>query len=329
MIAMSDVRAGIEEELNTGPQKSLASCSIPGTDFKGILSQPRASPSDSPALQGGAPNRSQWPVFIIGAMRSGTTLLRYLTDSHERLACPPESKFIAAFQEMMDYPQVLKALLSLGCTPEEIRGNIRRFIDGIMDAYAERACKPRWVDKTPNYYKCLPFIDDIYLGQVLYLVMIRYPLDSIASLDEYFHPTANREDPDVARIIKLHGTGRYGWAKYWNEVYERIGWFSRSHPDRSHIIRYEDLVHETETCMHQVFNFIGEEPERADLSRALTMRHTPGYQDDRIRKTSRVHTKSVERWRKWKTEEALAIWDIVEPIASKFGYTAPGQEHYD
>ena len=33
-------------------------------------------------------------IFIFGCQRSGTTLLRYLLDSHSKIACPPETKFI-------------------------------------------------------------------------------------------------------------------------------------------------------------------------------------------------------------------------------------------
>jgi len=54
------------------------------------------------------------PVFLIGCHRSGTTLMRYLLDAHPNLACPPESKFLAALHEVFKYPQAVRVLASLG-----------------------------------------------------------------------------------------------------------------------------------------------------------------------------------------------------------------------
>jgi hypothetical protein len=54
-----------------------------------------------------------WPVFLIGCHRSGTTLAHYLLDAHPHLACPPESKFLAGVQALVDYPQAANALYTL------------------------------------------------------------------------------------------------------------------------------------------------------------------------------------------------------------------------
>ncbi|MEJ2210636.1 MAG: sulfotransferase, partial [Anaerolineae bacterium] len=40
---------------------------------------------------------AQRPIFIVGVHRSGTTLLRFMLNSHPRLYIPPESDFIPRF----------------------------------------------------------------------------------------------------------------------------------------------------------------------------------------------------------------------------------------
>src|ERR1044071_4906702 len=105
---------------------------------------------------------TSWPVFLVGCHRSGTTLLRYLLDAHPDMACPPESKFIAGLEAFVEYPQAETGLLTLGFSMEDIRAELRRVIESFLGGYARRQGKRRWVDKTPNYYRLLPFIDEIF-----------------------------------------------------------------------------------------------------------------------------------------------------------------------
>src|SRR6202021_2818900 len=41
---------------------------------------------------GGAPGVGDDPVFVLCAGRSGSTLVRFLLDAHQDLACPPETR---------------------------------------------------------------------------------------------------------------------------------------------------------------------------------------------------------------------------------------------
>src|SRR5438270_14036839 len=59
-------------------------------------------------------NRTPMP-FIVGAPRSGTTLLRLMLDAHPELAIPPETGFVAA------------AAMQLPATPEELLQLLTRY----------------------------------------------------------------------------------------------------------------------------------------------------------------------------------------------------------
>lgn len=257
-------------------------------------------------------------------MRSGSTLLRYLLDSHERLACSPESRFITALHDFLDAPYVAVSLSGLGCTSEDLRRNLQQFIEGFLGLYAKQAGKPRWIDKSPNYYQILPFLEKVYAEKVLYVFIVRHPLDSIASLEEAF-PNASRHnrDPEIASIVEQWGKGRYGWAKYWIDLYERVNLFWASTPERTHLVKYEDLVSNPEKIMHGVITFLGEDPQRLHLESAFDKRNSGGLQDPKIRSTSEVHTKSIDRWKSWPAAEARALWGMVARIAGHYGYSGP------
>lgn len=268
------------------------------------------------------PERIRWPGYIIGSMRSGSTLLRHLLDSHESLACPPESRFLVALQDFLDAPYVMVALSGLGCTSESLRNNLQQFVHGFLDIYPKQAGKTRWIDKSPNYYQILPFIEKIFAGNVLYLVIVRHPLDCIASLEEAF-PNASKHnrDPEIARIVDLWGKGRYGWARYWIDVYERTHLFCSSIPDRTHVIRYEDLVTNPESVMSSAVSFLGEDPGSLRLQETFSKKESGGLQDQKFRNTSGIHRNSVSRWKAWPANETRALWDMVEHVAGKYGYS--------
>ena len=263
------------------------------------------------------------PVFLVGCNRSGTTLARFLLDAHKNLACPPESKFIAGLQAFLEYPQAEAGLLSLGFTKSDLRREMRRVAEAFLGGYARRRGKRRWVDKTPNYYRLLPFIDEIFEGEALYLLIVRHPLDCIDSLQETFgDATPDYGDPEIARSVKRYGQGRRGWAGYWNEVNERLHVFSAAHPNRCHVFRYEDLVRTPAATLQRVFTFIGEKLPPDLVATALAKDHTPGFEDYKIRATGGIHADGVGKWKSWPAREVAALWRLVGQTAARFGYRA-------
>lgn len=271
-----------------------------------------------------AAERQSWPVFLVGCHRSGTTLVRFILDAHPRLACPPESKFINGIQALLEYPQAWAGLTSMGLSQEEIFEELRGFINRVMAKYTSRQGKHRWVDKTPNYYRTLELIDRIYAGQVLYLILLRHPLDCIESLHErYGAPGRAGDDPEVARFISLYGRSRYGWAQYWNEVAGNLRTFSGLACDRCHLFKYEDLISDPSDAIRQICGFLQEEYSEDMLTRAFRMTHTEGYQDGKILGTRAILKTRVAKWRAWRREEVLGLWGAVESYASALAYERP------
>lgn len=277
-------------------------------------------------------HRHNWPVFLVGCHRSGTTLLRYILDAHPRLACPPESKFIAGLQAFISYPQVMTALRSLGVSDEATLGLLKEVIDKVLGGYASRRRKPRWIDKTPNYYKVLSLIDAIYSQQVLYLFVVRHPLDCICSMEEapYFQP-GRIDDPDVAGAMLRHGYGRGGFARYWVEVNSTILSFLPAGKGRALIVRYEDLVQAPEAIVREMLAFIDEDYIASLLESVFVADHSEGLQDWKIRQTTAIHRTSVGRFREWPHGDATTTWEVVRGIADVLGYelAAPFTRAFD
>ena len=132
---------------------------------------------------------------VVGAPRSGTTLLRFMLDAHRDVAIPPESGFLVPCAELAargavsceefhrtvtGYPADAPGwadfqidaglfLAALGTLePFTVTEGVRLF----YRMYASRFGKPRWGDKTPLYCLHLPSIEAI-LPEAHFLHIIR------------------------------------------------------------------------------------------------------------------------------------------------------------
>jgi protein-tyrosine sulfotransferase len=266
------------------------------------------------------PNTVGRPVFLVGCHRSGTTLARYLFDAHPNLACPPETKFIAGLKAFHDYPQSRPALLSLGFDEGEVLRESRKTIERFLGDYTRRLGKVRWIDKTPNYFRLLPFIDAVFAGDALYLFLVRHPLDCIDSLYRYYATRRQYPDPDIRRTVQRHGKGFDAWARHWCSVYGRIHEFSLSCPERCHTFRYEDLVRRPTATLRRALEFIGESLPRDLIRTAFTMPHAAGYEDPGIRETNAIQADRIGKWKRWPPARVAAVWPLVEKIAARYGY---------
>jgi len=270
------------------------------------------------------------PIFVIGCRRSGASLLRYILDSHERIAAPPESKFLRGLYHFIQAPETLDGLGGLGMSRGDIIHQLGQMAGGILGAYAKRRGKQRWADKTPSYHRILDFIDDIFEGTPQFLFMIRHPLDNIESLyaNAPYSPATPLDD-DLMQAIRAFGSGRYGYAKFWTEVNERIYLFAASRSRRSLLVRYEDLVQSPDTTAARVFDFLGERHEPGIVQRAFEVTHDPSLHDRDIEATSRVHADRIGKWNGWPSQEIGSLWLIVGPVAERLGYPNPGRPFPD
>ncbi|GAA1673847.1 hypothetical protein GCM10009765_24000 [Fodinicola feengrottensis] len=259
---------------------------------------------------------------MVGCHRSGTTLMRFILDTHPAIACAPETKLMGGLYEFSRYPQLRFALATLGVTSEQGSAELAQLVESIMGKYAARSGKRRWADKTPNYYRILPFIREIFAGEVLFLFVERHPFDTMTSLVEFFDQRVGVDaDPETDRISRSFGAGPYSWARYWTEVNESIELFRHEHPEISHVVRYEDVVSRPDSTVGSIFDFLGENMPEDLLSQVFTAPHHLGMEDHKIRGTGAIHDRSTLRWADWKPERIAATWRLVGPLAQTLGYT--------
>lgn len=213
------------------------------------------------------------PFFVLGAARSGTTMLRLMLNRHSRLAIPFESHFLVqVFAELptdrplepdeadrmvdlviaeqnfqtwhLDPTCVRQQLVPLAPAP------LAELIDTLYRMEIADSGKPRWGDKTPHYYKCWQKLTGIFPGSKL-VHIIRDGRDVVQSLEK----------------VDWHGPTNDDRARYWqSRVQMAHAASSELGPHRNLIVRYEDLVLEAQATLENICDFLGESFEPSMLT---------------------------------------------------------------
>jgi hypothetical protein len=196
------------------------------------------------------------PIFIVGCQRSGTTMLRLMLDSHSRISCGPETRFLEDLERIVGPDW--KRLSQFGFTQDEWLQRLRTFFGGIQGDYARSRGKARWADKSPRYALHIPFLSRLFPdAQFVHVI---------------------RDGRDVA----VSHRKRFG---YWSSVKSSVKWpryieAARSAgadlpPDRYHEVRYDQLVADSEKVLRELLAWLGEEWEPAILDFAKAKHDVP------------------------------------------------------
>jgi hypothetical protein len=196
------------------------------------------------------------PIFIVGCQRSGTTMLRLMLDSHPRISCGPETRFLEDLERIVGSDW--KRLSQFGFSQEEWLARIRAFFGGILDDYADSNGKGRWADKSPRYALHIPFLLQVFPdAQIVHVI---------------------RDGRDVA----VSHRKRFG---YWSSVKSSVKWpryikaacgAGAFIPSEQYLeLRYDSLVADTETTLRGLIDWLGEQWEPSMLDFASSKHDVP------------------------------------------------------
>jgi Sulfotransferase family len=283
--------------------------------------------------------------FVVGAPRSGTTLLRLMLDAHPEIAIPSETHFIPdvvnAFKARRMNPERLTALLvahhrwgDFHLDADELRARFERVepfnaadaVRAFYRLYAEGKGKPRWGDKTPGYVK---------------------KLRTIGKLFEEARPIhIIRDGRDVALSLLSMNWGASTIPKAAATWDRRVRGARAAAEELPHYmeVRYEDLVEDTEPILRQICEYleVDFDPVMLDYHRSAADRLKEKERDLRKPGRERVQPASArmashalatrppqtDRLARWRTEmspEDVAAFEAVAgPLLTETGYELAG-----
>lgn len=256
------------------------------------------------------------PVFLVGFVRSGTTMTEQILNAHPRVESTDEQNFTEALYH--------RACAMVGATAEEDAGFLDR-LDALTDAQLTELRQEYWsmvraeigpdagscvvVDKNP-----LEIVDAGLIARVFprapIVVLLRDPRD--ACLSALFQPFAL--NPSTVRMLDVESIGAFYAAVmgFWLAIRALI-----ANPILE--IRYEDLVTDFDTHARRLIEFIGlewsEEVARFHEKAARRPVGSASYQAV----TERINTRAVGRWAKYEAHLGPLLAHV-RPFLDAFGY---------
>jgi hypothetical protein len=272
-------------------------------------------------------------TFIVGAPRSGTTLLQSLVAAHSMFYSSPETSFfvdmlpalgiacsdpgatldasqVAQLGEIYEYNTGLK----LPAVPNGSPVDIRTFFLDLMRSHNDND-KARWVEKTTNHARHMMAIRRFF-PRARFIHIIRDPVDSIASM-KAIRPTSWTD-------------GRIRYLVSWRQM--AVLWKSCIHgavsypePDRVHHLHYEDLLSNPEAELRKVFEFLDApwEPQVLEMHATEAQKLFDGARNPWQQSTAQGGLRPSDR-HKWRTRlprrKTWLVQYYVKDLARYLGY---------
>lgn len=267
------------------------------------------------------------PAFILCAARTGSTLLRYLLDTHPQLCAPPELQIGALCERLMwlhTYTTGEEQEIEPAWAAASARRRTRRVVDEIMHDWCRRVGKPLWCEKSIDNLARLETLDAVYPDARL-VFLHRHVLDTVASLLDVERETPGRLGlgPWLARRPERPFEAL---VDYWCDATERLLGYEKANARRAVRVRYEDLVRRPRRTLPRVFEVLDLEWDPGIVDRVFVVPHARGPGDARILSTGRIETSSIGRgaslpWRELAAERLARTQALLDAL----GYPPLGE----
>lgn len=235
-------------------------------------------------------------LFLLGAPRSGTTMLERVLSSHSMIHGGPEPHLLTPLAHLGVWGNVSKApydhiVAALGqkAFVEQLPAGeadywaaCRAYSQLLYDRYMHGTSKTVCLDKTPEYATVLPFLCKVW-PDAKYIVLTRHPAAVFSSFANSFFDgdfeITQAHDPIVERYVPA------------------LAAFMRQSKVPFLHVRYEDFVQGPRSLLERIHGYVGVpyEPETLDYSKAAGSGNGLGDPIG-VKRYKEPSTQSLDKW---------------------------------
>jgi tetratricopeptide (TPR) repeat protein len=225
---------------------------------------------------------SRAPIFLVGMLRSGSTLVEQILASHSQVEGTRELFNLGAIARQLQndagskYPQPLR-----GCDPTEFRALGDQYLESARPF--RRLGRPFFVDKMGNNF--------VHLG------LLHLMLPNAKIVDVRRHPMAC----GLSNFIQLYANGQdetyrlSDMGQHYRDYARLMAHFDRVLPGRVHRVLYEHLVADPETEIRRLLGYLELPFEESCLEFHRNARAVSTISSEQVR--SPIYTGALEHWR--------------------------------
>ncbi|MGR8930703.1 MAG: tetratricopeptide repeat-containing sulfotransferase family protein [Gammaproteobacteria bacterium] len=258
------------------------------------------------------PNELPAPVFVLGFMRTGTTLTQEVLGAHSEVFVADETDLVMAMAN-----ELKRISNHKGSIPEMLRQLDLSGVLHLRDFYWQRAKSlfgdqfgsKLFLDKTTMNSIDIGLINCIFPDAKL-IFLLRDPRDvCLSCFMQTMIPT-----PSTVQLLNWENTARF---------YAQImDWWETIKPKLSMKfteLRYEDAVFEFEPTFRALFHFLGLEwdPKVVDFHEHATGKFIASPSFSQVAQP--LYSSSVGRWKCYEAEYS-AIAEIIQPAIDTYAY---------
>ena len=235
------------------------------------------------------------PIFVLCCARSGSTLLRYVLDTHPDIACPPELHLLLTARRLLWLFEHTARTAAEADSAIDVAAvaaaRTRTVLESAMSDYVVRAGKRSWAEKSVSTVDALDVLERVFPDARL-VCLYRCAPDVMASCAQAgqrregtfgFEPYVAREKDNPVD----------GLADYWLDKTQRTLDAERRAAHTVSRIRYEDLVTAPATTITALLDSLELTMPAGMLDSIFTTAHVIGPGDSKILATTGIHRDSL------------------------------------
>ena len=249
------------------------------------------------------------PSFVLGFLRSGTTLLEQVLAAHPRIAVLGEqgmlhNAMVTAKTQGVPVPYPASLLNFKEKDKENLRDTYMREASIILQ---QDLSNKHVVDKMPPNTIHLAFIEWLYPGAPI-IMLLRDPRD--VCLSSFFQTF--RYNSATKHLYTLEDT-----VKFYARVMDMYFHYRNILDLNILEMRYEDMVSDLEPHARKIIEFLGEEWDDAILNYYQQKREVATPSSEAV--TKPTYTSAIGKWKNYEKQFA-PYQEILKPYVEAFGY---------
>lgn len=276
------------------------------------------------------------PIFIVGAPRSGTTMLSVILDRHPHICIPPETQFFTAFlpslpgdaeamttEELVQFALESPRIKDLKLDKQHVLDHFsttgpqaENLFAALLMSYSKKQGKIRYGEKSPGHLNHIPQILAAF-PKAKIICIVRDGRDVVRSLLK-----VKWAEPENPRRFWL-------FCMQWNDLTRlALQYFQTMAQEQFHLVKYEEILTQPEREIVKICAFLGEQFYPSQLSGTAQSGVVPEWEQSwKGNAVKALDQSRISAWRNSASQEQIwAMNCMMGKTLAAAGYNETGMQ---